>query len=327
MYYEKQEYERAIIKFQNIPEGSIYYINTQTHLLDAINHYQINILNTADTYARQQDYRTAIKILNKALLIIPGNIEVTNAIRNYTNTIRDEAIIDAAIFATEGDFISAFQTIQSILDELGSDLELNVLLVNYQESYAQNVLQQVSTIYDEGGYHAVVTLLKEALSILPNNIALEEEYELWNSRHSVPLTDIEYFSKSSSIQEDNWVDSTDNYGTVYPHSITPFDSGTTYIEYYLGRQYAKFSGVLYVISHAKSINPSYYTWDIATISIYGDDILLYTNTGFTTKDQPININIDISEVDFLKISFEDAHYFDTGISESLIGLGNPTIGW
>ena len=327
MYYEKQEYERAITEFQNIPEESIYYVDAQTYLLNAINQYRTNILNTADTYAQQQDYRTAIGILNEALLIIPGNTEVTNAIRNYTNTIRDKAITDAGTLAAAGDFISAFQIVQSTIDELGSDSELNVLLVNYQESYAQNVLQQVSIIYNESGYDAVVALLKEATSILPNNTNLKEEFDLWNSRHSVPLTDIEYFSKSGSIQEDYWVDGTDNYGTAYPHSITPFDSGTTYIEYYLGGQYAKLSGVLYVTSHAKSINPSYYTWGIATISIYGDDILLYTNTGFTTKDQPMNISVDISEVDFLKISFENAHYFDTGMSESLIGLGNPTIGW
>lgn len=327
MYYEKQEYERAISEFQNVPEESIYYVDAQTYLLDAIYHYQTNMLDTADTYAQQQDYTTAINILNEALLKIPGNTEVSNAIRNYTNTIRNKAITDAATLAAAGDFISAFQTIQSTVDELGSDSELNVLLVNYQESYAHNVLQQVSTIYDESGYDAVVDLLKEATSILPNNTNLKEEFELWNSRHSVPLTDIEHFSKAGAIQEDYWIDGTDNYGTVYPHSITPFDSGTTYIEYYLGGQYAKLSGVLYVISHAKSINPLYYTWNIATISIYGDDNLLYTNTGFTTKDPPINISVDISEVEFLKISFENAHYFDEGLSESLIGLGNPTIGW
>lgn len=247
--------------------------------------------------------------------------------KNYTNTIRDNAIINAETSATAGDFLSAFQTIQSTIDELGSDSELSVLLAHYQEPYAQNVLQQVSVIYSERGYDAVVALLKEATSILPNNSNLEEELELWNSRHSVPLTDIEYFSKSISVGEAYWYDCTDNYGTVYPHSITASDSGTKYIEYYLGGQYAKFSGVLYVTSHARSINPSYYTWNIATVSIYGDDHLLYTNVGFTNKDQPIEISIDISEVDFLKIAFENTYYTDEGLSSSLIGLGSPTVGW
>lgn len=154
-----------------------------------------------------------------------------------------------------------------------------------------------------------------------------EEFDLRGFQHSIPLTDIDYFTKAGAIHENSWIDSTDNYGATYPHSIAPYDSGTTYIEYYLGGQYAKLTGVLYITSHAKSISPSYYTWNNATISIYGDDVLLYTKTGFTTKDQPIDISVDISEVDFLKISFENAHYFDTGMSESLIGLGNPTVGW
>lgn len=83
MYYESQEYERAITEFQNIPKESIYYVDAQTHLLDAISHYQTNILNIADTYAQQQNYRTAISILNEALLIIPENTEIANAKKLY----------------------------------------------------------------------------------------------------------------------------------------------------------------------------------------------------------------------------------------------------
>lgn len=140
-----------------------------------------------------------------------------------------------------------------------------------------------------------------------------------------PLTSLEYFSRNGNVQTDYSMDSKNNYDTTYPYCITPFDDGEVFIEYNINGEYTNLYGEIYVTRHARFINPEYFTWDLATFTIYGDDIPLYSHTGFTTKDEPIFVEVNITGVKFLKIYFKDAHYYDTGMSESLIGFGNPMI--
>lgn len=146
-----------------------------------------------------------------------------------------------------------------------------------------------------------------------------------NEQLNTPLTSLEYFSRNGNVQINYSMDCKNNYDTAYPYCITPFDNGEVFIEYNINGEYKNLSGEIYVTKRARFINPEYYTWDIATFAIYGDDIPLYYYTGFTTKDEPIEVDVDITGVKFLKIYFKDAHYYDTGMSESLIGFGNPMI--
>ena len=149
------------------------------------------------------------------------------------------------------------------------------------------------------------------------------------TQYSTLLTNLDYFSKSNGVYTNSSVDSIDNYDTVYNSCIsgyeTTFDTAEPYIEYYLGSEYTILSGQLYVTRHARGINPKLSNWDIATISIYGDDILLYSYTGFSPKDKPLDFSIDITNIEFLKICFSNAYYSKEGLHHSLISLGNPIV--
>ena len=159
---------------------------------------------------------------------------------------------------------------------------------------------------------------------------LNNSQDQMNSEHpeqqyDIPLTSLDYFSRNGNVQTNSSFDSKDNYDTVYPYCIISPESEEAFIEYNIDEKYTNLSGSLYVTKRARSINPEYYTWDIATFSIYGDDSLLYTHTGFTTKDEPIPIDVNITGVKFLKIYFKEAFYWDEGLKKSLIGFGNPMI--
>lgn len=154
----------------------------------------------------------------------------------------------------------------------------------------------------------------------------DDPFDKINNEHlSTPLTNFEYFSRNGNVQTDYAFDSKNNYDTVYPYCITPFDDGEVFIEYNIKGEYKNLSGEIYVTKRARFINPEFSSWDLATFTIYGDDMPLYTHTGFTPKDEPVIVDIDITDVKFLKIYFKNAHYYDTGMPESLIGFGNPMI--
>lgn len=195
---------------------------------------------------------------------------------------------------------------QDLIEKTQTELDERELQLNNRESLLNEREQQLNEKEEQ---------------INTQQIQIDEEQHI----NATPLVNLEYFTKKGGVNSGHTFDYTDNYDNTYPNCITPFDSGETFIEYYIDAKYTNLSGTLYITSHAKRINPEYYTWDIATFSVYGDDALLYSHTGFTTKDEPIPVNVDITGVKFLKIYFNDAHYYDEGMSESLIGFGDPMI--
>lgn len=220
-----------------------------------------------------------------------------------------------------------------------------LLTIGYQYFFSQP--QSFTFVYD--GQKVVVTESEYTKLVEENNVLytklldaqnklgqLQEQYDTSDGQaddkfiemqYNIPLTDLEYFSKEGRIFTNHTLDIEDNYNTVYPYCINPHDSDNdgVFIEYYINGKYTNLSGTLYVTKGARSIESEDYIWDLATFSIYGDDKPLYTYTGFTKRDEPILVNVDITGVKFLKIYFKDASYFDSGIGHALIGFGNPIV--
>lgn len=139
------------------------------------------------------------------------------------------------------------------------------------------------------------------------------------------LTSIGYFNKVERIVEassGNLFDN-DNYGNYYSDLIY---AGTSegMIEYRLDDNYTAFNTTLYVTGPATKEGHDHY-WDTATISVYGDDVLMYRIAGFTPKSAPQPVNLNIEGVKFLKITFDHACYYRHGMEEPLVALGNPML--
>lgn len=230
---------------------------------------------------------------------------------------------------------------KEVLISLFSGIIGVLLTIGYQHFFTPT--QSITFIYN--GEEMIITET-EYTELVKENELLKNELEnmqeqindinkatdmdsLQQTNNSTLLTKLNSFSKSKGVNVNPPLDKTDNYDTVYSSYIsgyaTVFDTEDPYIEYYVGSEYTNLSGKLYVTRHARGINPQFSNWDIATVSIYGDDSLLYTYTGFSPKDKPLDISINITDVDFLKICFSDTHYYQEGLSHSLISLGNPTI--
>lgn len=168
------------------------------------------------------------------------------------------------------------------------------------------------------------------MDILPTDNAVANEYELWKSRQPVLLTDLEVFSKDMSVSINSSLYEVDNYGSVY-FSNLGIDGYPSVeypsIEYYIGSNYSKLTCTLYITDNAKDYDSEFWTdsWGKLTISIYGDDVLLYTKTGFAPKDKPLDISVDVRDVEFLKIvalGNEFVNYYNVAV-----GIGNPILGW
>ena len=135
-----------------------------------------------------------------------------------------------------------------------------------------------------------------------------------------PLTDLEPFEKEYMDLDPYTNECQDPFGNVYNSCLGPReDEG--YVEFYLNGQYDRLIGTLYATG--KNLDTTYdYNWDFATCTIYGDDCLLFTHTGFHRKDDPIPFELDVRGVRFLRITFEKDAYFNTGCGRPLVLLGD-----
>ncbi len=235
---------------------------------------------------------------------------------DYKDKVRSEALTVAGSLASEGNYADAIEQINTAIKKIGNDEELVTRRTIYEISYKDDIMSRIDSTYKNSGVEAVVALLKKAIAVVPNDEELQREYDTWKSRIPVGLTTLDYYTKTGYLYIDRDNDG-DNYGTVYDSNIMGviLYHQPASVEYYLDGKYNSLTGVIYVSERAKRLQA-----DISddVIYIYGDGILLASYSGFTYKDKPQKMNVDISGVEFLKISFG---------TERLIGVGNPYVGW
>lgn len=207
---------------------------------------------------------------------------------------------------------------QAIGLEAGSDALIS--RIEYLEAQLGVAAAAGATIEDR------IAALEAILGVAP---AAEEAAETVMYKDSTPLTSIGYFTKERGFYESEAGKSnhdTDNYGTLYSTMIYS-DEKHTFGEYLLGGNYKEFTASIYVNANALKEGTDHF-WDTATISIYGDDVLLYQATGFDAKDEPLPVSVNIEGVKFLKIEFNQAVYSLSSFAfngQPLVVLGNPAV--
>ncbi len=139
----------------------------------------------------------------------------------------------------------------------------------------------------------------------------------------IPLDSLEPFEKEGIRLDAVLMDGKDLYEGIYTSCFGPNDD-SGYVEYLLNGRYIRLDTVLYITG--ADLSPYYdYTWDYAACRIYGDEELLFDQTGFTHKDEPQPLSLDVSGVKFLRIEFDKAAYYNTGAGRPLILLGNSML--
>lgn len=120
---------------------------------------------------------------------------------------------------------------------------------------------------------------------------------------------------------------TDNYGNSYNYVLSCNGSYATCdeVEYYLGEKYTELTGTFYVTQGSVE-NEGDFEFDLPEIRFYGDEKLLYTKTGCTSKDAPEEFTIDLSGVEFLKVVFDGTYYSEPpGWMRPLLVIGEPVL--
>lgn len=113
------------------------------------------------------------------------------------------------------------------------------------------------------------------------------------------LENLDYFNSSnSSGSAFKYYDSAkDNLGLTYGNGIGGVAQGENWQEYKLSGKYKEIQGRVVLNYDYRS-----QTNDDVIIKIYGDDMLLYMSPAMAAGQEPVDFDIDISDIDVLKVS-------------------------
>lgn len=243
----------------------------------------------------------ACAILENALQVVPANSALTAELTSYQETVRNQ-LRSSTLEAVEGsiaenDYPTAIQTLSSTLDVLNSDIELSALLEKYSGEYRDMIIAQADNSLENEGYEAAIAVVNEGLAVLINDTMLLQAIERYETHHPVNVSELKIIGSNAT---EYIINAEDIMGNVYDHAYeiggnSP-GKGYNYIEFVVGKEYNNFSAIL-VPSDTWRWREDYPT---CTITIYGDDKVLASHDIYY-KDHSLNIYIDVSEIDCLKV--------------------------
>ena len=113
------------------------------------------------------------------------------------------------------------------------------------------------------------------------------------------LEKLDYFNSSNSSGNAfrYYESAKDNLGFSYGNGIGGVNQGENWQEYKLSGKYKEIQGRVILNYDYRS-----QTNDDVLIKIYGDDMLLYMSPAMAAGQEPVDFNINISDVDVLKVS-------------------------
>lgn len=169
---------------------------------------------------------------------------------------------------------------------------------------------------------ARVAALEAALGLgAPGSLPFDESLYV----NATSLADLDYFTKDDWVYmlEDYFLYEEDNYGNIYDAMLVSCTEEGA-IEYRLGGDYRLFIGYVYVPDYALK-NGYHHYWDTAELSIYGDDQLLFTISGFNEKTEPVPFALNVEGVKFLKVVFDHTILYHQGSGSPLAAIGKPAL--
>ena len=304
---------------------------------------QINILGEAGEISKLE------KIMNEALLVLTNDREIVQAVQNQKDFFLQRILTDASAFAKESNYQDAIELLEfaqmeydhrdiqeainnysyllakdhcEALEMQGKYIEIIVYLRNLAQAHAgKNIYEDLQIAYakrltevtletaadyaEQRQFEKAIKVLEEAASECGNS-------QLWNAieeyKQYLPrsLSDCHILSTNDGVELGQVAN--DPFGHTYPNAIV-FDEAyriESYVTFYLGGRFLKLSGCF--VGH----EDMYYKEEVEC-KIYADGILIFESGYFSRTSSPVEIEIDITGVDQLRIEF--FAYYDRSLSD------------
>lgn len=318
---EASNYEEAIAAYEKVWEEDPDYSLAKSEYDAVIESYTNKISEEVESLESEE----AKTIIEKALKIVPGNEKLKNLL-DSTNTIisenrRSEEIGTIKEYIAKEDFENGLKEANNALKKFSNDQELIELANELENSYRLNIKKQVGDYLNNGENSEALRCINGAISIAGTNDEFNAIVEEINSYETVSLTDLDIYSfeKNGNIYPNEW--KVGNHKTIlgetdYTGWHYEVLGGTPYYEfsYLINGSYDEFKSILSLTDKALETGKEHFV----KMTVYGDNIKIYESPTLSAGSTPVDVCVDVKNVNSLKIRFD-------GLRINY-GLLNPTLG-
>lgn len=265
------------------------------------NVYETNILTQVDQLLTEEKYDEALTILDRAEQLLGSEPTIS---KKKEETEKAKLFYPLSQYEAEGDYASAIKYLNSYASKYRNDVEFTDKLNSYQDRYREQIISLAAENLKLSGYYDAIEVLNEGLTVLPNDNSLLAKIEEYKEYIPVNLFSLNYFDASNSDVIRGPFSETDNIGEVHNESYALYSTvySGVWATYRLNGNYTKLTGSFYIEFEKRSTKMEH------TLSIYGDNKLLYTVT-ISGGVEPVNFSVDISGVNYLNFSYNSSPYF------------------
>ncbi|MGM9640193.1 MAG: hypothetical protein ACI3V3_02375 [Faecousia sp.] len=228
-YAENEAYSDAIAllnaALETLPNDSMLTEQIVLYQKDLSDKTTADTLAQAASCADKEDYWGAMSIIADTLQICGTNPELSRAYNEYYDSYVIAVLKEAENSAVNEDYASAILKLQAGLKNVAEEKKLQNKLTAYQGSYAEQVIGQSNALVDEKRFDDALSLITDALKIIPGNTALTEQKTAVESKKPKNLltecppyqTAGYYTEKTYSLTGDTYTNGfhlDDNYGGI-----------------------------------------------------------------------------------------------------------------
>ena len=300
-FYEKQDYGSAIGYYNQVNYQDTYYDDAQSKCKECSDNYRQQVLDSADQQVANGDYTGALASLKSGLDILTDDPDLTAKYSSIETEQRNQAVQTALTHAKElydgGDLKNAIKYLNTQLD-VYDDAALRQLRDGYMDELIAAVRVEADQAFQNGEYIDAVAVVNSYSDLIASSSAYDELIEYYYGFMPVPLSQLDPFSGS---WEDEKSTASDCLGNRYTDALigrghwTSNGRGGTTVEYYIAQEYTSLSGMLAFYNDGGD-----YDYPLH-LEIYGDDRLIYTSPTITRKTEPVDFNVSVVGVKYLKL--------------------------
>lgn len=307
------DYEGAIAKLEAglaLYPDSASLQNKVTEYTDALAaEVKAQTLSDAKALADAGEYASAMSMIKAAQEAYGTNKEYDEIYAAYHKAYSLE---EAKVFADNGDYASAITLLTNAQKINANDVDIISAYNGYCDIYVADVLSNADDLYSNRQMNAAISLLDEALKLLPSNQSLEAKGNELNAKKPVSLSTIDFFNggwdwnnltPTDPFGNDyssacNYVIFSDYYGNILPQEgfLSREVEGyrQVFAEYNVAGKYNVLSMQIAPYTEICQNGKAF-------VQVYADSELVYTSPTVTRKSDAFTCEVDISGAEYIEI--------------------------
>lgn len=240
---------------------------------------------------------------------------------NTTDIELQRALKKISDYENKKDYSDGINYINNLSSNIKEDRKIQNKLNFFINHYRNDILDSAEETFTFYGYEKALDILKEASKTLPEDTILQERIKKYESYAPIPISRLFYTGDSYNFCDTAFDPHKNSYSNalhLYNH-LTNLIGYVGEIELYTKRQYSTFTCN---IVPEKDFSTDKKAGSI--IKIYKDDNLEFVSNIITYKTNPIPVELDIRNTEYLKITIENVGpnypvpYVDTLICDAFV---------